>query len=313
MSCLYIFCISHFEEREEYSRMTEKGLELDKANFAVNGYEVDKEKYPRHGPKEASSSGRGKMKMDDAMMVDLSEEESDDDDDDLLLPGQENTAAEPIPLESSKDKDKEAHSEGQSVPLIGSRLGAVSVGEEENEELARARGQATPQKLFVSSSQPSPSDPRRESRPSFSSPLQPLNPSNTRRNKHIAESEDRHRQRAMDDPDMPMLVASQASVSESPNPAVDNVNMIMLSMLQKMQENQEASNKRNFDMLEQHRLDTEMRLEQQRKDMDIRMEQQRKDMVTMHDKTVQNVINQVPLIVHNAFLGMGGVMNVAPL
>jgi hypothetical protein len=54
-------------------------------------------------------------------------------------------------------------------------------------------------------------------------------------------------------------------------------------------------------------------LEQQRKDMDIRMEQQRKDMVTMHDKTVQNVINQVPLIVHNAFLGMGGVMNVAPL
>jgi hypothetical protein len=87
----------------------------------------------------------------------------------------------------------------------------------------------------------------------------------------------------------------------------------MVSMLQKMQENQEASNKRNFDILEQHRLDTKMWLEQQRKDMDIRMEQQRKDMVTMHDKTVQNVINQVPLIVHNAFLGMGGVMNVAPL
>jgi hypothetical protein len=47
--------------------------------------------------------------------------------------------------------------------------------------------------------------------------------------------------------------------------------------------------------------------------MDIRMEQQQKDMVAMHDKTVQNVINQIPLIVHNAFLGMGGVMNVAPL
>jgi hypothetical protein len=76
----------------------------------------------------------------------------------------------------------------------------------------------------------------------------------------------------MDDPDTPMLVASQASVSESPNPATDNVNMIMLNMLQKMQENQEASNKRNFNMLEQHRLDTEMRLEQQRKDMDMRME-----------------------------------------
>jgi hypothetical protein len=313
MSCLDTFCISQFEEREEYSRMTEKGLELDKADFAVNGYEVDEEKYPQHRPKDASSSGRGKMKIDDAMTVDLSEEESDDDDDDLLLPCLENTAAEPIPLESSEDEDEEAILEGQSVPLIGSRLSAVSVGEEENEELARARGQATPRKLFVSSSQPSPSDPRRESRPSFSSPSLPLNPSNTRRSKRIAESEDRRRQRAMDDPDMPMLVASQASVSETPNPAADNVNMIMLSMLQKMQENQEASNKRNFDMLKQHRLDTEMRLEQQRKDMDIRMEQQWKDMVTMHDKTVQNVINQVPLIVHNAFLGMGGVMNVAPL
>jgi hypothetical protein len=84
----------------------------------------------------------------------------------------------------------------------------VNVGEEENEELARVRGQATPRKLFVSSSQPSPSDPRRESRPSFSLPLQPLNPSNTRRSKRIVESEDRRRQRAMDDPDTPMLVAS---------------------------------------------------------------------------------------------------------
>jgi hypothetical protein len=44
MSCLETFWISHFEEREEYSRMTKKGLELDKADFAVNGYEVDEEK-----------------------------------------------------------------------------------------------------------------------------------------------------------------------------------------------------------------------------------------------------------------------------
>jgi hypothetical protein len=73
------------------------------------------------------------------------------------------------------------------------------------------------------------------------------------------------------------------------------MNMIMLNMLQKMQENQEASNKRNIDMLKQHRLDMEMRMEQQQKDMDICMEQQRMDL-----------INQVPFIVYNAFLGMGG-------
>ena len=36
-------------------------------------------------------------------------------------------------------------------------------------------------------------------------------------------------------------------------------------------------------------------------------------MATMHNKTMLNVINQVPLIVYNAFLGIGGVMNVIPL
>jgi hypothetical protein len=47
--------------------------------------------------------------------------------------------------------------------------------------------------------------------------------------------------------------------------------------------------------------------------MDIRMEQQQKELAVMHEKFVQNVINQVPLFVHNAFLGMEGVMNIAPL
>ena len=84
----------------------------------------------------------------------------------------------------------------------------MSVSEEENEELARARLQATPQKLFISTSQPSPSNSSQESQPSFSLPLPPLNPSNTRKNKHIVESEDRYKQSAINDPDMPMLVAT---------------------------------------------------------------------------------------------------------
>jgi hypothetical protein len=46
MNCLDTFCISHFEEREEYSRMMEKGLELNKADFVVKGYQVDELKYP---------------------------------------------------------------------------------------------------------------------------------------------------------------------------------------------------------------------------------------------------------------------------
>ena len=53
MSCLNTFCISHFKEREEYSQMTEKGLELDKADFIVNKYKVDELKYLRHHDKDA--------------------------------------------------------------------------------------------------------------------------------------------------------------------------------------------------------------------------------------------------------------------
>jgi hypothetical protein len=47
MSYLDTFCISYFEEREEFSQMIEKGLELDKANLVVNEFEVDEEQYPR--------------------------------------------------------------------------------------------------------------------------------------------------------------------------------------------------------------------------------------------------------------------------
>jgi hypothetical protein len=36
-------------------------------------------------------------------------------------------------------------------------------------------------------------------------------------------------------------------------------------------------------------------------------------MAIMHEKSVQTMMNQVHVIVHNALLGIGGVMNVAPL
>ena len=64
----------------------------------------------------------------------------------------------------------------------------------------------------------------------------------------------------MIDPDTPMLVASQTSVSESPD-LPTNVIQLIMNMLQRMQDSQEASNKRNLEMMEQHRLDSELRLE----------------------------------------------------
>ena len=126
--------------------MAEMGLKLDKADFAINGFEVDERKYPRQGPKEPSTRGRKEMKAGDALTIDLFEEESDDvnDGDDLLQLGQDNTAVEPVSLEASNDEEEEAHSEGQSIPLVGSWLGVVNVDEDENEDLAMARLQATP-------------------------------------------------------------------------------------------------------------------------------------------------------------------------
>ena len=129
-----------------YSKMAEMRLELDKADFTVNGYEVDKRKYPRQGPKEPSTSRRKKMKADNALTIDLSEEESDDDNegDELLQLGQDNTAVDLVSLETSDEDEEEAHLERQSVPLVGSRLGVVNVDEDENEDLARARLQTIP-------------------------------------------------------------------------------------------------------------------------------------------------------------------------
>ena len=46
MSCLYTFCILYLKERNKFTQMTEKGLELDKAEFAIYGYEVDEEQLP---------------------------------------------------------------------------------------------------------------------------------------------------------------------------------------------------------------------------------------------------------------------------
>jgi hypothetical protein len=157
--------------------MIEKALLLDKADFAVNRYEVDEDRYPRQLDKVASSSGNARMRADDTMTLILPEETSDDDDD--VPMGDKDATPNPNAIDLSDDDDDKGHSEEQSIPLVGSRLGAATVTEEENEELARARGQATPRKLFDSLNQPSSSNLRRESWPSLSLPSLPPNSTRT--------------------------------------------------------------------------------------------------------------------------------------
>ena len=130
--------------------MTEKGLELDKANFAINGYKVDELKYPRHPDKDASPSGKGKMKSDEVMTIDLSKEDMDNED--VVPLGDKNATLVIQESSNNDDDDNEGNSKGQSIPLVGSRLGVVSIGKVENEELARLKIQATFRKLFHSSS-----------------------------------------------------------------------------------------------------------------------------------------------------------------
>jgi hypothetical protein len=176
------------------------------------------------------------MKANEVMIVDLSDEDIDDEN--IVLLGGENATLESNAQKSSDEmEEEEGNSEGQSIPLIGSRLGVVSIGEEENEEFTRVRGQATPWRLFDSSSQPSPSDLRQESRSSLLSPSLLPNPSRSQRGKCPVDSDDRRRQRVLDDEDTSMIIALQALVSKFQNPPTNNMNLIMLNMLQKIQEN----------------------------------------------------------------------------
>ena len=291
-----------------YSKMAEVGLELDKADFAVAGYEVDERKYPRQGPREPSSSRKKKMKADDTMTIDLSVDESDDEyeDEGVLQLGQENTAIEYVSLDTSGEDEEEADSEGQEVPLQGSMLGGINYDLEEPVDLARARLAATPRLLFPSTSQPSSSNPEQERRTPFSSPP---NPPIKRRSARIAESQDKSREPATDDPATPILVASQASVSETPDPAL-TMSQMMMHFMAEMRASQEASQKLNRDMLEQQRLDNESRMNEQRKEMNWRLEQTRQDMLSISAEIVKTVFNQVPQMVQEAVLA---VMNVAPL
>jgi hypothetical protein len=60
MSWLDSFYISHFDERDDFIRVTKKGLLLDKADFSEKGYRIDEQKFPRNPEEASSSSGKGK-------------------------------------------------------------------------------------------------------------------------------------------------------------------------------------------------------------------------------------------------------------
>lgn len=60
MSWLDSFCISYFDEQDNFIRVTEKGLLLNKAHFTEKGYRIDEQIFSHNSNEASSSSGKGK-------------------------------------------------------------------------------------------------------------------------------------------------------------------------------------------------------------------------------------------------------------
>jgi hypothetical protein len=134
MSCLDTFCISHFKERDDFIGVTKKRLTLDKADFSEKGYKIDESKYPRNPDKAASSSGKGKKKVDE--LIDL----SDDDEDEVMWEDPEAVGlGEEMLEEHTEEEYEEAEVGGGEIPLEGCQLEGATAGTADSGDLARDR------------------------------------------------------------------------------------------------------------------------------------------------------------------------------
>jgi hypothetical protein len=127
--------------------MTKKGLLLNKAHFAINGYGMDDETYPQNTNKASSMSGKGKKKADEVMKDDLSDEDMEEEEDAIAL-NDNVVILESGIQECSKDEELEASSRNDVHLLVGIRLGGRTADDEQREKLMRLRFQVIPQNLF---------------------------------------------------------------------------------------------------------------------------------------------------------------------
>jgi hypothetical protein len=180
MSCLDILCVSYFKERDDFICMIEKGLMLDKRDFAKKGYEIDEDQLPRNPRKTAFSSGRGKQNID-VIMLDNDSDKNTEIKGEAIVLGDDAHNFDAVMEERRDDEELEECTRDDLIPLVGIQLGGIAIGDENSEELARARHQATPQKLF--NNQSSPFQLEEEIRLTQPSPKLPSNPSRTQKGK----------------------------------------------------------------------------------------------------------------------------------
>jgi hypothetical protein len=321
MSCLDAFIILHFEEKDEFVRVTKKGLLLDKADYSEKGYMIDEQKYPWIPDKAASSTGKGKKKVNKP--IDLSDDEEDEEM--WKQPGETGVGDEG--LEGDEDEEEEeAEVGGGIVPLEGAQLGETIAVEDHSTDLARTTFGGTPWMLFTPEN---PSDQlalmpcRHSKRPSQSSQdFSPLLPPNPQRKRKAPEMQigSVPRMHLLPDKSETMQVASQAFVSVEEDTEMGTMKAMMKEMFsefktswKKMNETILEQSRSHAALMEQQRRDMEARMEMQHLEMELRMDQQRKELTEYTQMSVNSVMTQVPQIVQGVLVGMGGYFNVQPL
>ena len=76
MSYLDTFYMSHFEEKDNFILVIEKGLMFDKVGFFEKGYEMDENVFFRNPGKAALSSDLSKQNVDVDMLDDDSNKDT---------------------------------------------------------------------------------------------------------------------------------------------------------------------------------------------------------------------------------------------
>lgn len=137
---------------------------------------MDEDQLPRNPGKTMFSSGRGKQNID-VIMLDNDFDKNTEIKGEAIVLGNDAHNFDAVIEERSDDKEFEECTRDNLIPLVGVQLGGIAIGDENGEELTRARHQATPQKLF--NNQLSPFQLEEEIRLTQPSPKLPSNPLRT--------------------------------------------------------------------------------------------------------------------------------------
>jgi hypothetical protein len=137
-----MFCIFHVEEKEEFIRVIKKGLQLVKADFAINNHVVNEQRNFQNLVKAESTINKDKTKVGEVMDNDDSDKEMEAKEFSITLDNNLRIL-EPGIQGCSKVKEMEALSKEYTILLVGVPLGGVTSNEAGTKDRMRSRFQVT--------------------------------------------------------------------------------------------------------------------------------------------------------------------------